>query len=99
MIVGISADKVASQAKFRDKLNLPYPLLSDVEHKAGEAFGVWKQKSFMGKKFMGIERSTFIIGKDGKIARIFRNVSVNGHADQVWKALQELSGSSATAKA
>ena len=90
MIVGISGDKVASQAKFRDKLALPFPLLADTEHKAGQAFGVWRQKSFMGKKFMGIERSTFIIGKDGNIARIFRNVSVNGHADQVWEALREL---------
>jgi peroxiredoxin Q/BCP len=90
VIVGISADKAAAQAKFKTKFDLPFALLADTEHKAIDAFGVWKQKSFMGKKFLGIERSTFIIDKQGKIARIFRKVSVDGHADEVYHALQQL---------
>jgi len=90
VIVGVSADKAAAQAKFRSKFDLPYTLVPDTEHKLIEAFGVWTQKSFMGKKFMGIERSTFIIDKQGKIARILRKVSVNGHTDEVYQALKEL---------
>lgn len=90
MIVGVSADKESAQAKFKEKFDLPFTLIADTEHKLAEAFGAWKQKSFMGKKYMGIERSTFIIDKAGKIAKIFPKVSVNGHAEEVYKALQEL---------
>jgi len=90
VIVGVSPDKASTQAKFKSKFDLPYTLLADTEHKVAEAFGVWKQKSFMGKKYMGVERSTFIIGKDGKIAKTFPKVSVNGHAEEVYAALQAL---------
>lgn len=90
MIVGVSPDKAATQAKFKSKFDLPYTLLADTDHKVAEAFGVWKQKSFMGRKYMGVERSTFIIGKDGKIAKTFPKVSVNGHAEEVYAALRQL---------
>ncbi len=90
VIVGISPDKPAAQAKFKDKFKLPFTLLADVEHKAAEAFGAWKLKSFMGKKYMGIERSTFLIDKQGRIAKIFPKVSVDGHADAVYEALKQL---------
>jgi peroxiredoxin Q/BCP len=86
--VGISADPPAKQAKFKAKNGLNYPLLADVEHKAAEAYGVWKQKSMLGRKYMGIERSTFLIDKDGRIAQVFEKVKPVGHAKQV---LEEVS--------
>ena len=88
--MGVSPDKAETQAKFRSKFDLPYTLLADTDHKVAEAFGVWKQKSFMGKKYMGVERSTFIIDRDGRIAKVFPKVSVNGHAEEVYAALQQL---------
>lgn len=71
VVVGVSPDKSASQAKFKSKYGLPFTLLADVEHRAAEAYGVWKEKSLYGRKFMGIERTTFVIGPDGKIKKIF----------------------------
>ncbi|HLJ14179.1 MAG TPA: thioredoxin-dependent thiol peroxidase [Bryobacteraceae bacterium] len=87
VILGISPDKAAAQAKFKTKYNLPFTLLADVDHKAAEAYGVWKEKSMYGKKYMGIERSTFVIGPDGKIRKIFRHVKPEGHAGEVLSAL------------
>lgn len=86
-IVGISPDPVAAQAKFKAKHKLPFTLLADVDHAAAEAYGVWVEKSMYGKKYMGVERSTFLIGKDGKIAKIFRKVKPAGHAAEVAEAL------------
>jgi peroxiredoxin Q/BCP len=86
-IVGISPDPVAAQAKFKAKYKLPFTLLADVDHAAAEAYGVWVEKSMYGKKYMGVERSTFLIGKDGKIAKIFRKVKPAGHAAEVAAAL------------
>jgi peroxiredoxin Q/BCP len=88
VIVGVSPDKSAAQSKFKDKFDLPFTLLADVDHKVAEAFGVWVEKSMYGKKYMGIERSTFLIGKDGKITKIFRKVKPDGHAEEVYAALQ-----------
>ena len=87
VIVGISPDKSAAQAKFKQKFDLPFALLADVDHKAAEAYGVWKEKSMYGKTYMGIERSTFVIGPDGKLNKIFRKVKPEGHAAQVLEAL------------
>jgi peroxiredoxin Q/BCP len=89
-IVGVSPDPVAAQAKFKAKYKLPFPILADVDHAAAEAYGVWVEKSMYGKKYMGVERSTFIVGKDGKIAKIFRKVKPAGHAAEVAAALQAL---------
>lgn len=87
VIVGVSPDKVEAQCKFKTKYSFSFPLLADVDHKAAEAYGVWKQKSMYGRKYMGIERSTFVIGKDGKIRKIFSKVKPAGHATEVLAAL------------
>jgi peroxiredoxin Q/BCP len=87
VIVGISPDAVKPQAKFKEKFDLPFTLLCDVDKKAAEAYGVYKEKNMYGKKVMGIERTTFIIGEDGRIARIFPKVKAQGHAEQVLAAL------------
>jgi len=78
---------VAAQAKFKAKYKLPFTILADVDHAAAEAYGVWVEKSMYGKKYMGVERSTFVIGKDGKIAKVFRKVKPAGHAAEVAAAL------------
>lgn len=87
VIVGVSPDKVAAQCKFKEKYGFPFPLLADVDHSAAEAYGVWKEKSMYGRKYMGIERSTFLIGKDGRIRKIFSKVKPAGHAQEVLSAL------------
>ena len=83
VVLGISADGVDSHVRFKTKFDLPYPLLADQEHSAAEAYGVWKEKSTFGKTSMGIERSTFVVGRDGTIAHVFRKVKPAGHADEV----------------
>lgn len=87
VILGVSPDKPSAQARFRTKYGLPFKLLADVDHSAAEAYGVWKEKSMYGKKYMGIERSTFVIGGDGRIAKIFRKVKPEGHAAEVLESL------------
>lgn len=89
-VLGISKDTVAKHDKFRDKHSLGVALLSDAEDEVCEAYGVWKEKSMYGKKFMGIERSTFLIDGNGKIARVWRKVKVPGHAEEVLDAAQAL---------
>ncbi|MEZ5400537.1 MAG: thioredoxin-dependent thiol peroxidase [Bryobacteraceae bacterium] len=87
VVVGVSPDKPAALAKFRDKYSLPFPLVGDPEHTAAEAYGVWVEKSMYGRKYMGIERSTFLIGADGRLQQIFRKVKPEGHAAEVLSAL------------
>ena len=87
IVLGISPDTPKQQAKFKEKFGFPYPLLADTEHAVAEAYGVWKEKSMYGKKYMGIERTTFVIDKDGKIAKIFNKVKPAGHAEEVLAAL------------
>ena len=89
-VVGISADSIKAQEKFRDKHKLAVPLMSDETHEMLEAYGAWAEKSMYGRKFMGIVRTTILIGPDGRIARLWRNVKVDGHADQVLAAAREL---------
>jgi peroxiredoxin Q/BCP len=94
-VAGVSADSVASHAKFKAKHGLNFPLLSDPEHEALEAYGVWQEKSLYGRKFMGIVRSTFVIDGAGVIRAVFPKVSVTGHVDEVLaavKALKDLKG-------
>lgn len=83
VILGVSADSVDAHVKFKKKFSLPFPLLSDPDKTTIQAYGVWKEKSMYGKKYMGIERTTFVIAPDGKIAKIYPKVSVTGHIDQV----------------
>lgn len=89
-IWGISKDSIASHDKFVAKHDLAMPLLSDEDGDVCERYGVWKEKSMYGKKFMGIERSTFLIAADGTIAQVWRKVKVPGHADAVLAAAKEL---------
>ncbi len=88
-IVGISPEKADPQQKFAAKYSLPFAFAADPDHKIAEAYGVWKEKSMYGRKYMGIERSTFVIDEDGKIAKIFAKVKPEGHAEQVLEALAE----------
>jgi peroxiredoxin Q/BCP len=89
-VVGVSKDSVKSHDKFKKKYDLNFPLISDEEGTMCEAYGVWKEKSMYGKKYMGIERSTFLINEDGKIAHVWRNVKVPGHVDEVRTVAEDL---------
>ena len=86
-ILGVSADTLKSHKKFRDKFHLTFPLLADTDHAVAEHYGVWQLKKFMGREYMGIARTTFVIDSTGTIKAVFPNVKVEGHADAVLKAL------------
>ncbi len=90
VVLGVSADNVASHQKFRDKFKLNFPLLADVDHKVAEKYGAWREKNMYGKVSMGIQRSTFLIDAEGKVARVWKKVSVDGHDTAVLEALAEL---------
>ncbi len=87
VILGVSPDGVKSHQKFKDKHDLPFTLLADTEHAVAELYGVWKEKSMYGRTYMGIERTTFLIDPDGRIARIFAKVKPAGHAEEVAEAI------------
>lgn len=87
VILGVSPDSVRSHQGFRDKHELPFPLLADTEHKVAEAYGVWKEKSMYGRKYWGIERSTFLIDEEGGLQKVWRKVKARGHAQEVLAAL------------
>ena len=82
-VIGVSPDSIKSHKSFKEKQSLNFILLSDPEHKLAEEFEVWKEKSMYGRKYMGIERSTFILNKNGKIEKEWRKVKVKGHVDEV----------------
>lgn len=86
-IIGVSADSLKSHNKFTDAFGLPFPLLSDETKEMLKAYGVWKQKTFMGRKFLGIERTTFLIDEKGVIRKIFLKVKVDGHIEEILKVL------------
>jgi len=86
-VVGISPDKPVAQAKFKTKYELPFTLLADEDKSAAQAYGVWKEKNMYGKRVMGIERTTFVIGPDGKIEKIYGKVKAKGHAAEVLASL------------
>jgi thioredoxin-dependent peroxiredoxin len=89
-VLGVSGDSVKKHASFKAKYNLPFTLLADTDHEIAKAYGVWAQKSMFGKKYMGINRTTFIIDRAGKIARVFEKVSPPGHAAEVATAVAAL---------
>ena len=89
-VLGVSADSVKAQESFRSKHQLTVPLISDERHEMLEAYGAWGEKSLYGRKFLGIIRSTVLVGADGRVARIWRNVRVDGHADAVLEAARAL---------
>jgi peroxiredoxin Q/BCP len=90
IVLGVSTDSVASHVKFRDKFELNFPLLADEDHAVAESYGAWREKNMYGKKSMGIQRSTYLIDAQGKIARVWKKVSVDGHDAEVLEALREL---------
>jgi thioredoxin-dependent peroxiredoxin len=89
-VIGISPDEVGAIDKFAGKFDLDFTLLADADHAVAEKYGTWVEKSMYGKKYMGVQRATFIIGPDGKIAKVFPKVSPKQHDDLVLKALAEL---------
>lgn len=82
-VVGVSPDSIKSHKSFKEKQGLNFPLISDPEHLLAEKFGVWKEKSMYGRKYMGIERSTFVLDENGNIEKEWRKVKVKGHVDEV----------------
>lgn len=90
VVIGVSKDSVASHDKFKAKYELPFTLASDKETGVAEAYGVWVEKSMYGRKYMGLERATFLIDKDGVVRNVWRKVKVTGHVAAVLKALQAL---------
>ena len=87
MVLGISKDEPEAQKKFKEKLGLPFPLLSDPDARVQRAWGVWKEKNMYGKKVMGTERTTVVVAPDGAVERIFSKVKVDGHVGEVLAAL------------
>ncbi len=90
VVLGISTDSVASHQKFADKFELPFPLLADEDHAVAEKYGVWVEKKNYGKTYMGMQRATFLVDKQGKIAAVWPKVKVAGHVDEVKAALTDL---------
>ena len=90
VVLGVSPDDVASHGQFRDKYSLNFPLLADEGHQVAERYGAWGEKNFMGRKSIGIRRSTFLIDREGKVAKAWRKVNVDGHDEQVLQALGSL---------
>lgn len=88
VVLGISGDTPAAQKKFKDKYGLPFTLLADADKKVASLYGVLKEKNMYGKKVKGIERTTFLIGPDGKVAKVFPKVKPDGHAEEVLAALK-----------
>jgi len=87
IVLGVSPDSAGSHEKFSAKFNLPFTLVPDEDHRICKAYGVWKEKSMYGRKYMGVERTTFIIGPDGAIKKIFHKVKPAGHAEEVLAAI------------
>jgi peroxiredoxin Q/BCP len=87
VVLGVSPDDEASHVKFKEKYDLPFTLLADTDHVVADAYGVWGEKSYAGKTYMGVDRSTFVIDADGNVAKVFRKVKPAEHADQVLDAL------------
>jgi thioredoxin-dependent peroxiredoxin len=90
IVLGVSPDDESSHVKFRDKFSLNFPLLSDPDHAMSEQYGAWREKNMYGKKSMGIQRCTYLIDAQGKVAKVWKKVSVDGHDAAVLQALQEL---------
>ena len=88
VVLGVSPDGESSHAKFKEKYGLPFTLLADTGHEVAEEYGVWGEKSYGGKTYMGVDRSTFVIDAGGNVAKVFRKVKPDEHADQVLEALR-----------
>ena len=89
-VLGVSPDDVASHVKFRDKFELNFPLLADADHKVADKYGALREKNMYGKKSLGIQRSTYLIDAEGRVAKVWKKVNVDGHDEEVIAALKEL---------
>jgi peroxiredoxin Q/BCP len=89
-LLGVSPDSTVSHARFRDKYRLNFPLLTDENHTVAEKYGAWREKNMYGKKSMGVVRSTFLIDPDGKVAKVWKQVKVDGHDEQILAAIAEM---------
>ena len=87
VVLGVSPDDEASHVRFKEKYELPFTLIADPEHSVAEKYGVWGEKNYAGKKYMGISRTTFVIGPDGNLVKAMHNVKPDGHAEKVLEAL------------
>jgi peroxiredoxin Q/BCP len=87
VVLGVSPDGTKSHARFAEKYGLSFPLISDEDKEIAKKYGVWKEKSFMGKKYMGVERTTFVIDREGTISHIFPKVKVDGHTEEILAVL------------
>jgi thioredoxin-dependent peroxiredoxin len=87
VVLGVSPDKVSKHVKFKEKYDLPFTLLADPEHEVAERYGVWGEKKYMGRSYMGVNRTTFVIAPDGTVAEVMENVKPDSHADDVLAAL------------
>ena len=87
VVLGVSPDSVSKHVKFKSKYDLPFTLLADPEHELAERYGVWGEKKYLGKTYMGVNRTTFVIGPDGTVVKVFENVKPLAHADDVLAAL------------
>lgn len=96
VVLGVSTDDVQSHQRFRDKYQLNFLLLSDPDHQVSQLYGAWREKNLYGKKSMGIQRSTYLIGTDGKVAKLWKRVQVDGHDQSVLQALKELQDEAAS---
>ncbi len=90
VVLGVSPDDVASHGEFRDKYSLNFPLLADDGHQVAERYGAWRETNFMGRKSIGVQRSTFLIDREGKVAKAWKKVNVDGHDEQVLAALEKV---------
>jgi peroxiredoxin Q/BCP len=90
VVLGVSPDSVKSHRKFREKHGLPYNLLVDEGHRLAERYGIWVEKTMYGVKYMGVQRTTVIIDRDGRVAKIFPKVQLDGHVEEVARAVNEL---------
>jgi peroxiredoxin Q/BCP len=89
-VIGVSPDSVESHRKFKKKNRLPYLLLADEGHRLADSLGIWKEKSLYGRKYMGVERTTVIIDRNGRVARIFPKVQIPGHVQEVERSVRDL---------
>jgi thioredoxin-dependent peroxiredoxin len=87
VVLGVSPDKVSKHVKFKEKYDLPFTLLADPEHEVAERYGVWGEKKYMGRSYMGVNRTTFVIAPDGTVAEVMENVKPDSHADDVLASL------------
>jgi len=87
-VLGVSPDDERSHGKFRDKYGLPFPLLADTDHRVAEQYGVWGEKKYMGRTYLGVKRWTFVIDEDGNVKKVFPDVKPAEHADNVLAALR-----------